>query len=487
VTVSVSTFERRAALVPWGVTASWALPALALSLLTANPELTFWSVASLAVLVLLLWRLGEAPILLFVCWFQWLQACLKVFHADVLGVELRTLMPTRSGEEAVIYSLGWAVAIGFGMRAALAASPRGARTVASIEPIDFRRLVTVYLVWTVLQPILDLTLSGGARQIVVALSNLRWGLFFALLLEALRNRKHLGTAAAAFTFELATSFLSFFSEFKTPIYVLALVLPTANVRLAARHVLGGLAVAALALYLAVVWSAIKGDYRDRISEYKGEQSVSVSTEQQIGELVSSVGTVDEAGLLKGWQRLLDRVAYVDYFSYTLEFVPALRRHEEGALWGAAFQHVLMPRLLFPDKPGLESDTMVTERYTGLVLRNTTSRASSISIGTPGETYIDFAWPGMLGLAFAIGVLYALLWRLSRRGGHRLVDVGMSVALLLPFHSLEQSATKLLGGVLTNTIILVLIRPVLDAVLNSGTARQALMRPMAAVQRLPKPR
>lgn len=449
---------------------SWAVPLLIVSMLTPNPGLTALSVAALAAIALLLWRTGDPPILFFVCTFQWLQSSLKVFHADTLGVELYRLADSRSIDEALQYSVCWTVAIAAGMRVALSFGAHDARTVASIGPIDFRKLLTLYVVWTAVQPVLDFAVGGGLRQISVALSMLRCGVLFGVLLEGMRNRRHLGTAALVFAFELGTGFLSFFSSFKTPIFVLALALPAGNVRLTTRHIVGGALMMALALYLAVIWSAIKIDYRDRVSNFTGQQVVAVSKSQQIAELISLAATVDEKVLQNGWDRLLNRIAYIDYFASTIDFVPTVRAHEEGRLWAAALQHVFMPRLLFPDKPALESDTAVTERYTGIGLIATASRSSSISIGSPGESYVDFSWPGMLGPAFAVGMLYALLWRFARRGGARLIDVGMSVALLLPFISVELSNPKLLGGALTSAIVLTGIRPLIHAYFGAGQAR-----------------
>lgn len=455
---------------PWVPTASWAVPLALLSVFTSNPGSTVLSVLSLALIVVLLWRRGEPPTLLFVCGFQWLQACLSALHADSMGIELRALSESRSMEAALSMSACWTIAMALGSRAWQLFAKGPAQTVGATEPLDFRRVLTIYLVWTAVQPVLNVALAGSTRQISVALGQLRWGVLFALFTDALRTRRHLGIMATAFCFEVAAGFLSFFSEFKTPIYVLALALPAVNVKVGLRHAAGAVLIAALALYLAVVWSAIKMDYRDRISGYTGEQVILVDTQQQVSEFLSLVGGVDERLLVKGWTRLLDRLAYIEFFAYAIDFVPAIRPHEEGRIWWAAFQHVLMPRVFFPGKPGLESDTTFTERYTGLQLTNT-SRSSSIALGSPGESYVDFGWPGMLVPAFLIGMLYAVLLRMANRRGTHLLDLGMGVAILLPLASLERSSAKILGGVLTTALILLAIRPVLDGL----SARRAVQR------------
>ena len=56
-----------------------------------NSLLAFFAIVVLVVGCILLWRPGEAPILLFVFGYQWLQASISVFHANWLGVRVPQL------------------------------------------------------------------------------------------------------------------------------------------------------------------------------------------------------------------------------------------------------------------------------------------------------------------------------------------------------------------------------------------------------------
>ena len=79
----------------------WALFGMlaALGLLTTNPLLTTTSILLLPVFMSLLWRPGETPVLLFAVSFQWLQVTAKVFHADVLRLDVTELSSYAIGSE----------------------------------------------------------------------------------------------------------------------------------------------------------------------------------------------------------------------------------------------------------------------------------------------------------------------------------------------------------------------------------------------------
>jgi hypothetical protein len=62
-----------------------------LGLLTPNPLLTAGALLLVPILIRLLWRRGETPILLFAVLYQWLQVTTRIFYADIKGVSLGAL------------------------------------------------------------------------------------------------------------------------------------------------------------------------------------------------------------------------------------------------------------------------------------------------------------------------------------------------------------------------------------------------------------
>jgi hypothetical protein len=217
--------------------------------------------------------------------------------------------------------------------------------------------------------------------------------------------------------------------------------------------IGGAIVLAFTLYLGAIWTAIKIDYRDRLSGGQGHrtQVVRIGLEERVSAFVELVGTVDEKVLSDGAEMLVRRLSYVEYFAYVIDYVPGVVDHERGAIWSAAASHVLMPRVFFPDKAVLPDETLLTERYTGLNLG--AGSGTSISIGIPGESYIDFAESGVIGFGLLFGVMLGLAYRyFITQKQYFVLAQGMAVALCLSFGSVESGAVKSIGTLLTLTIV-----------------------------------
>jgi hypothetical protein len=293
---------------------------------------------------------------------------------------------------------------------------------------------------------------------MVAVAALRWAALFALLSYALRTRESTGIVSAIFVGEILLGFLSYFSTFRFPLFVLALALPEGRLRLQRRHYLSGAAVAVVAISLAIVWTAIKSDYRAAISGGRNWQVVSLPVEEQFDILSDLIGELDVATLSDAGEQLAMRIGYTDYFGYTIAFVPRAEAHEDGRLWLDALGHVLMPRAFFPSKPALESDSDRVERYTGLQLSG--DSGTSIALGAPAETYVDFGVPYMLIPALLFGAFAGFAYAWSIAGSSSLIDRGLAVALILPLATIENSPAKLLGSTLAGFLIAVLLRPIL---------------------------
>lgn len=424
---------------------------LALALVTTNPLPTAAALLSLALIVGLLFQPGQPPVLAFICFMQWLQAAALVFYADALGVELYTLSEASSIELATYLSLGWVSALALGAAAVVRRIPAAKLASATSHTVSVQRLTLAYLGFALAMPVLSSLAPGSARQLVVAANAFRYVLIFALVVYGWTLRRGRLLVSSVLLFEIMTGFLAFFSEFKTPLFVLALALLSLGYRPNARQYLALGAVFCVTLYLGVIWSAIKLDYRQVLSGGEDAQRIVASTEEQIETFLGLVGSLDQALLAEGAEKLVLRLAYVEYFALTLDHVPRHTAHEDGRLWGKALMHVLMPRLLFPDKPILESDTVIAERYTGVNLGS--GKGTSISLGVPAETYVDVGYPLMFAVALLLGALYGLGYRsmMARTEGGALAQ-GAAVALHLGMTSVGAAAPKVLGGYLTMWVV-----------------------------------
>lgn len=435
------------------------------ALFTANPGLSAAAAGALVLVILLTWRPDEPPVLTFLCVIQWLQAAAKVLHADVVGRELHALPAAHhlgiaaaaTIEQAALLSLGWVVALGCGVRLTrLGRGTAGEAGGAQAGMLSLRRLLWLYGLATALVLALGPIAGGRARQVVVALADLRWAVVFLVFWCVLRGKHSPLWLLVVFVAEVAAGFLSYFASFRVPVYLLAIAVASGPMLLRPRRVAAFAIVGALALYLGVLWSAVKVEYRDVLNRGTGSQVVAIDRTTQAKELLRLVGTVDRATLDSGFESLADRIGYIDYFAYALEHVPALQPHENGRLWRQALGHVVRPRVLFPDKAELESDTLIAERYTGLDLMSWTE-TTSVALGLAAEAYVDFGVPWMFLAAIWVGLAYGIALRvIAGRGTLPALRQALAVAALLPLATLELSTTKFFGGYLTRLIFAIVV-------------------------------
>src|SRR2546423_4274414 len=89
---------------------------LFLSVFTANPLLTAFSIVVAGALVWLLWRTGEPPVLLFCCALQWLQVTTVLHYANFARANLVAAFGGTELEMAVGLGLVGLIALALGAR-----------------------------------------------------------------------------------------------------------------------------------------------------------------------------------------------------------------------------------------------------------------------------------------------------------------------------------------------------------------------------------
>lgn len=422
---------------------------------TANADLSLMACVAFALIVGVLWRPGEPPVLLFALVYQWLQVAVETFHANVLGITLAQFMPWAPVEKATYVGLTSLVALSGGLAVGAGPVDSALYSEAREEATKIRisRLIQLSLgLLVVVEGLLSIGVGGGLYQIVAGVSQLRFAALFVLGFVTITQRRGVPWFALIVAFEVANSLGGFFAGFRTPIFVAFLAAATTLRQVTPPRLLATVLLAAGALYLGIVWQAIKVDYRDIASQGTGEQIVELDRSEQFEALSSLWADTNQDIASRGLDGLARRMAYVDFLAYTIQFVPGTRPHANGEVWFGALRHILVPRIVWPDKPELQPDTEFTREYTGLSLLST--RTTSISIGFVGDAYIDFGEPGMYGLLFVLGLalgrLYRLLLRLRR--GFVVVRFGLVVATFLSLANFETSAAKLLGGLLSPWLI-----------------------------------
>lgn len=430
-----------------------------LGALSPNPALTVAAIVSLIAFIKLLWRPGEPPVLLFAVGFQWLQVTAKVFHANYLGLPLEHISQFASIENAVWASLAGLWVLTGGIRLVLARMPSFEKRAVRSQAYDMSlmKIGLLYIGLTVLTSGISTFASGmgGLRQIILAAAAVKWVAYFLFAYVILVRREHVWILGLATTWEIVQG-IGFFSGFKTVLFILIIVIVTARVR-ATRMRIGGIAaIGIVLLIMGLAWTAVKGEYRAFLNQGTGWQTVTVSNEEKVTMLADMLLSLNPSDLVEAADPLFSRIAYVDFFAAAMDYVPAARPHERGALWTASVTHVLQPRLFYPNKPALPSDSELTMAYTGLHMASG-DQGTSISLGYMGESYVDFGIPGMYFPIFALGFFWAFVYRHFLKNPRlMLLGYGFATAALLEMYKFEMASIKVLGNVLMQFIVLGLI-------------------------------
>ena len=324
-------------------------------------------------------------------------------------------------------------------------------------------------------------LSDALRQAFLAASGVQWLGVFVLATVCVAQRRGFGFLLLVTCLEVVKGFTGYFSDFRMVFFVLCVGVLSVHPKLKPGIILGGLVVGSVALALGAFWSATKGNYRSFASGHSGQQVIVVPIEDRLGYLMNKMYESDWTTMSIGFDRLAQRLGYVDFLAVTMRNVPAHLPYQNGALIGTAVMHAIEPRLLFPDKPRLD-DNQLTSKYAGLRL-DARSSGTSIGLGYVTELYIDFGVPGTIVGMFVLGFLGGRCFKFvsSSPSLPTIINSGLVVILATSVTLFETSLPKTVGSfVLTVIVILALRRFLLPSLLNLfGPSDLELPRRIAA--------
>ena len=431
---------------------------------STNPLESCAVVAALATGVLLIWGVDPSRAMLFVFTYQWAQASVKVFQANVQGVPLDQFAEIGGQVDTATWlSLVAVVVVAAGMRLAARVGPAKRADVTVLpdyvigaNPMFWFRVYMVFLLTSLIASAFA-GLVSELFQPLQALAGLKWGFFWLFAYFTFsRPDRRVDLFAIVFAIEFVLGLGGFFSDFKSVFFVTFMAMLAAQVRVTLPRLLIIVPPLIALVFVSLVWTAIKTEYRDFVGGGSNMQLVTVGYEERmtyLGELISNVTSQD---MIDAVDVAATRFSYVEIFGSVLDSVPALVPHEGGAIWLDAVIRPFTPRLLFPDKSVIE-DSARTNTFTGLDVFGQ-ERGTSISIGYVGESYIDFGFFGMFLPLFMWGMLLGLVSRYfinhSRIKGA--LGGAMVVAVLLPQAALETSITKAFGGLIVSVLVAFLV-------------------------------
>jgi hypothetical protein len=399
---------------------------------------------------------GGVPVIAAALTFQWMQVTIGMWYFAATGRTLDTM---------VFSDYRPMVLIGLASRQRFAPSDEGSL------PIGWSTLLASYVIATAMQGIVGqyAYLIPGLTQPILVLRFIRLGIVFLIVRRLTIPSIRVLPLIAVIGLEVVFGLTGYFAGFREPLVMVAVALYQAFDRRRVRDwVVAGLVVTLTAL-LATMWMSVRRDYRSSFED----ENFAASREQQLGRISDLATTWWAQSRDPGeTDRLVDRLWTVYYPALAVSRVPSVLPHTDGALMGAALTHVFNPRLFFPTKAELQSDSEMVRKYSGVYVAGAET-GTSIAFGYAAESYIDYGIPVMFLPVLLYGLVVGLAYQfLATRLTHgELRAAVLTVVFWLMLYLFERSWVKTLG--LAGTLVIYLGGPalVLDYYLSRREARR----------------
>ena len=449
---------------PWIVAA-----AIALYFYAPDPALA----PSLA-LLWVIWRFTSVPdvppVLPFALTYQWTQVVAGSWYIALTGRELPAFY-VDGIDETVLIGLGSLASLTFGV--ALGIRLIRAKLAESSDAFDafftLRLLVVVYVGMLLGEGTIQRLAAETPtlRQALVAVQMGRYGVLFLLVRRFSKPQLQIAPIALLLLNELALGFTGFFADFKQPLAVMLLVVLEQFDRRRVSHWAATLGLGVLGLVLATVWLGVRAEFREDLQRDTSLSSRSARLERVL-ELANAWATLERETILADIDTLVDRIWVQYYPALALRRVPSALPHSDGTFLTEALVHVLMPRLFYPEKPGLQPDSEKVRYYAGVWVAGAAEN-TSIALGYTTEMYIDFGVPTMYLPIFAYGLVMGLAFSFFRRVifVRELAVPLLTVVFWLSLYLYELSFAKMLGDSFTLLAYLGGLTIVIDRFASSG--------------------
>jgi len=392
--------------------------------------------------------------------FHWAQVVSYIFYVNTLWHGDMNLN-TNSSANAYMYSL-----VGLLVMSLVFAKVAFRNIIVSredfetsLDRINPKKVLQLYLILYFASGVLSRNAFGfgGLTQVFLNIALLKWAGFVLLGYLSFRNKEYRIFFAIAFVLDFIGGFFSFFSSFKDVFFYTAVIFMTYISKISF-NVSFKAAIGVVALfYLAVVWTVIKGDYRQFLNEGSGRQEVNVSQDKAFDKLSDLLSTVNKETINQGVGQFFYRLQYVYHFAKAVDMVPANIPYQQGSVWRETVEFVVVPRMLNPDKGSLDNSVKAS-KYTGIPFSGA-SRGVSFSLGYFADCYVDFGVPGMFIALAVIAFIWSKIFRffLIKSTNNIVVNYAIVIAFFIQFSFFEMDGTFMFGRMFTTFVVFLLLK------------------------------
>jgi hypothetical protein len=291
----------------------------------------------------------------------------------------------------------------------------------------------------------------GLAQAILALSYLRLGLLYLVFRRLVADSEwHL--VAGLLVLEIVLGITGYYAGFREPLIMAALAFLEFFDRRDVRQWVTITGLVVLMAVLGAAWIGVRVEYRRRFEiddKFGDNRSARIDL---LRASISDWAHQSRREMMGDIDRFVDRMWTIYYPALAVSRVPSVLPHTNGQLMTETLQYVFEPRLFFPDKPDIKSDSEMVRKYSGVWVAGE-AQLTDIAFGYVAESYIDYGVPLMFVPMFIwstfIGVAIAGILRVFR---HR--DIAVSVSTVIAWLSLylfERSWAKTIG--LTGTLLI----------------------------------
>jgi hypothetical protein len=422
--------------------------------------------ASLSVFILFiqLFYTHEFPsFVLFGLLMQWLSVSIELHYCNFHGITLaeKYLSSGKSYgapdllNEAFWLNLSGIVAYAFGIWVIIRKTTTNYEKTNTngLDRYNPKKIIYLYIGLFILSIFIknNLFTFVSLSQLLNFILTLKWGFFFIMIYICIKQKSNLIFLSCVVLFEFILGFASYFSSSFLNILVLSVIaFLFSQPRIKVKYLAPGLVLISGIIYFVLLWTSVKEKYRMFLNQGSREQIIKVDRDEALQKFTELAGDVTTSTLVDNVSDVVDRVGYIAYFSNTLQYVPTLKPHQDGAIYWNAVSYYFKPRLFFPEKPAID-DSKHTAEYTGLFISGKES-GTSISLGYVPDAYIDFGAVFMFFPLLLLGICTGWIYRYFFR---KSPNMFWAMVLTTPFFFLTNingmNADKVIGALLIYTV------------------------------------